>query len=256
MAFETIESSSERAKTGRAWGEFQLRILESLSEGVPPEQVASYVRKGIKEFYNDDDSKEGQMAISVNDSCNLRCSHCYYANTHIELPHNSRSDLSLEEWKKIIDDGIQNRLTYFDILGKEAFLTPHVTLGIIRHIEEQKKRFPEIKWEMVTNGTLIPKHERKIREVRDSVGFKPEFISISFDGFREDHEKIRGEGNYERAKAGLRTLRDLGIQRRTITYTVMEGNIEQSDRMVRDLTENGAQYFSVGFYFPTTFNQT
>ncbi len=255
MAFETIELSSERAKTGRAWGEFQLSILDDLSKSVPPEQISSRVRKEIKEFYNDKDTRDRQIAISVNDSCNLKCGHCYYASTHIDVPQNTANDLTLEEWKSVLDRGIDAGFTYYSLLGKEPLLTPDITLGIIKHLEEQKKQVPEIKWEMVTNGTLIPPNERKIREIKNSVGFSPEFISISFDGYREDHDAVRGKGTYEQAKKGLRILKDLDAVRRTVTHTVMEDNVELSDLMVRDLAENGAQYFSMGFYFPTSFNK-
>jgi len=101
---------------------------------------------------------------------------------------------------------------------------------------------------MVNNGTLI---KRNIDWLKD-LDFH--FFSISFDGYGPDHDKVRGDGTYESSKRGLQTARDAGINNLAITHTAMPHNTGSLDRMINDLADSGAKYFSLGFCFPTAHN--
>ncbi|HCR36436.1 TPA: hypothetical protein DIU22_05370 [Candidatus Woesebacteria bacterium] len=244
------ESKSHLEGLAESWGNFQLSLLEDLSKGISSKHIAYLAMEGMKEFYGDNSYEIKQIGIGVNDSCNLACRQCFYDST-FHPQNKTKGNMGLDEWKRVIDKGIESGVEIYSIMGKEPFLTPNITLGIIEHLQKHQ----EVDWEMVTNGTLIPKHERKIRTVKDSVGFSPRYMAVSFDGYKESHDKIRGNGSYHQAKKGLEALKSLEIEGRTISHTIMEENVDDFHLMVKDLSEIGAQNFNLEFYFPTHTNK-
>jgi len=56
------------------------------------------------------------------------------------------------------------------------------------------------------------------------------------------------------SKKGLRAARDIGINNLTVAHTAMPHNTGSLDRMIDDLADSGAKYFSLGFCFPTAHN--
>jgi len=247
---KTVEQAQNEGELSHSdWIRFQHGILESLVDGESPERVASVVREKIVEVYAESDDFE--LGISVNDRCNLTCEHCYYASTHDKSLEQRKGLLDVEAWERVIDESLKvPGIGRFSVLGKEPLLSPDITSRILRKLEAAKTDRSEIKYEMVNNGTLI---ERNIDWLSD-LDFH--FFSISFDGYGPDHDRVRGSGTYELSKRGLRAARDRGINNLAVTHTAMPHNTGSLDRMIDDLADSGARYFSIGFCFPTSGNNS
>ena len=84
------------------------------------------------------------------------------------------------------------------------------------------------RWGMTSNATLItPEVARRLAEVGMGT------ISVSIDGLRETHDRLRGlAGGYDRAMAGIQNLLDVGTFHAVqVTTVVNHGNIDQLDEL-------------------------
>lgn len=228
--------------------EYQAEILNALASGENPQKVAASARNIIKSLYGYPVPKGAELGISVNDVCNLECKHCYYASTHNKALERRDGLLNSRDWREIIDSALGEGFRHFPIIGKEPLLSPEITYTIFSALEDRKKEFPEINYELITNGTLIKENITWLKRLSFS------FLSISFDGYEEEHDKVRGLGSYQRSREGLQHLRDSDVKNLTVSHTVMPHNVYSLDKMILDLTDAGAEYFSIGFCFPTKYN--
>lgn len=159
----------------------------------------NWLIKKLQEFTGTQRFLSAQLDITG--ACNLKCRHCYQ-------PHNSSSDLSMEEWKKILDQ--------YGLLLKKLYLKPHVSLGggeptlsplFAPMLGELHARWPEATLNVLTNGTAMPE-----AAVAAIVGHKAD-VQISIDGpDAERHDAIRGAGSFEKAVRGYRELRSRGVR--------------------------------------------
>ncbi len=230
------------------WTEFLLQVLRTLHKGESPRDIAAHVREAIKKVYGHPIPSGAELSMNVNDICNLQCRHCYYASTHDKQLEQKMGVLSSEEWMQLIDSSLSAGFRHFSIIGKEPLLSPKQTKVIFSKLESRKKEFPEIKYELITNGILV---EEKIDWLRELDFY---FFSISFDGAREQHDMIRGDGSYEKSREGLRLLKEAGLRNLTVSHTVMQHNVDSLEEMILELSEVGAEYFSLNFFFPTEQN--
>lgn len=228
--------------------DFQFGILESLAEGKAPTSVAQTVREKVEQIYGD--SNDFEIGISVNDSCNLTCQHCYYASTHDKSLERKTGLLGVSDWKRIIRESLDiSGVRHFSVIGKEPLLSPDITSAIFKELEGAKAQMPDIKYELITNGTLIGENADWLKDLDFH------FVSISFDGCERDHDEIRGPGNYVRARKGLEiAAKEIGVRNLSVTYTAMPHNTGHLDEMITDLADAGAKYLSVSFCFPTDHN--
>jgi len=115
------------------------------------------------------------ISIDVTNKCNLRCKHCYF------FQQNYQEELNDEDLLKKIK-AIKKEypsIIHASWVGGEPLLRKKI-------IEEGIKLFPFNM--VVTNGSLeLPKWKNCV-------------FNISIDGTKEYYEKIRGIGNYEKAK--------------------------------------------------------
>lgn len=127
-------------------------------------------------------SNTKNIIIEVTSYCNLKCIHCHsysYNNTHLKPP--------------ILNNILGNIINYYNseckaiITGGEPLLHPQLEdiLNIL-----YKKR---IEFDICTNGLLL--NEKKLDTFID-MGLRE--ISISLDGDKKSHEKIRGSNTYNK----------------------------------------------------------
>ncbi len=233
--------------------EFQTEILDSLTQGESPKEIAKLSRQFLTRIYgkeNDLSPPSGaDLGISVNKVCNLRCSHCYYANTHV--PDNTEEGaIDAKKWRDVTSQAVDLGMSHISIIGKEPLLSPDKTRAILETIDEKRKKGFGVRQEIITNGTLI---DRNIDWLSQHSDFY--FFSVSFDGYREDHDKVRGKGAYRSSLEGLKIAKRAGIKNLTAIFTAMPHNISSLERMVEDLAEAGFDYLSIGYCFPTAHNE-
>ena len=153
-------------------------------------------------------------------ACNERCFHCGSSCTA------ARGDeLGRDEWIRIIDEVKAD----FDTLRMQLCITGGEPLlnrdffDIMGYAHSQGFR-----WGMTSNATLItPEVARRLADVGMGT------ISVSIDGLRETHDKLRGlSGGYDRAMAGIQNLLGVGaFQHVQVTTVVNHANIDQLDAL-------------------------
>ncbi len=128
----------------------------------------------------------------ITNKCNLHCNMCNIWR------NKDKSDFNKELFFKTVDQ--LKGCYYLSFTGGDPLLHK----DIMEMITYSKKKIPFV--HLVTNGTTIDKNiaaklaETKINEV-----------SVSIDGFKETHDKIRGKGSYDKAINAVKLLKQAGV---------------------------------------------
>ena len=178
------------------------------------DKLADYTRK----LYREPELRKLFFELTL--QCNERCFHCGSSCTA------QRGDeLAREDWFRIIDEVKAD----FDITRMQLCVTGGEPLlnrdifDIMGYAHEQGFR-----WGMTSNATLItPSVARRLADAGMGT------ISVSIDGLRDTHDKLRGlAGGYDRAMAGIQNLIDMDAFRNVqVTTVVNHENISQLDAL-------------------------
>jgi len=147
--------------------------------------------------------------------CNLKCKHCYFFLSSMEL-ESKRIELSEEEWIKVFK--------YHRKLGtKIAVLTggePTLRMDVIK---EAIKIFPSV--QVVSNGVIkLPRFN----------GYKQPKYWVSIDGTKETHDKIRGARIFDKV------IQNIQENNPVVTSTIMTLNYKEIEDIVKIAHDNGA----------------
>lgn len=140
-----------------------------------------------------------EIAIDVNNRCNLHCRHCDWGIRKL-----SRRELTIKETIAFVDRCVLEGTKLFAFPGREPFLSKKI-IPILQHLNELKRK-SEFAFGFVTNGTEIAKFVPQLK------GLDIDYWDVSFDGIETVHDAIRGKGNYIRAVEGMRALREGGVR--------------------------------------------
>lgn len=134
----------------------------------------------------------------LTDRCNLECRHCYRAAP--------KTDLTFPDVTAILDNFLEFRKTLpqprarVQITGGEPLLSPHL-IPLLDAVAAAG-----LAARVLTNGTLVTDElARELKRVRVQA------VQVSIDGDRSAHDGLRGAGNYDRAVAGIGTLKRRGL---------------------------------------------
>jgi radical SAM protein with 4Fe4S-binding SPASM domain len=165
--------------------------------------------------------------VNVTHACNLRCLHCFRA-----AGETMRNELSTQEIRGIIDEFVRLKGRSLIFSGGEPLLRK----DIIEILEYAKERgVPDV--HLLTNGTLITSEiARRLKKL------EPISIQVSIDGSTaETHNKIRGEGSFERVINGIRRLKEAGFnQSLTLAMTIMKINAHEIEDFIPFAEKLGA----------------
>ena len=163
--------------------------------------------------------------------CNLHCEHCYWW-----LNRKENEDLTLDEWKKVIDEKFKkNHVFIVTLVGGEPMMRQDVVKLFV-------KEFPKRAC-VVTNGTY------PIPSLKDIY-----FYWISIDGDQKTHNEIRGENAWEKTRKnvldyvknnGKKAWKDIWI-----TMTINSKNYSSIKTVINDWKEYSNK---IGFQFHTPF---
>lgn len=163
--------------------------------------------------------------------CNLHCEHCYWW-----LNRKENEDLTVEGWKKIIDEKFKkNHVFIVTVVGGEPLMRPEI-------VELFAREFPKRAC-VVTNGTYpIP----RIKDIY--------FYWISIDGSATIHDEIRGPGAWQKTRGNvLRYVEGGGRNARKDIWITMTIN-SKNYKTVRTVIEEWREYSNkIGLQFHTPF---
>ncbi len=106
--------------------------------------------------------------------------------------------MSLDEWRRVIDEMASHKVTWVLIRGGEPFLYPRI-MELIEYL--RAKGLPV---SIDTNATLLSKY------AADLVRIGGIELTVSVDGPEEIHDEVRGvKGSFQQIERGLQKLREL-----------------------------------------------
>ncbi|MBI4844088.1 MAG: methyltransferase domain-containing protein [Nitrospirae bacterium] len=143
--------------------------------------------------------KLDELWIYTTLACNLRCKHCL-----VSAGSKLKDELSTEEVKKLVNDAVALGVKRFYITGGEPFIKDDI-FEIIKYITREKDR----ELILLTNATLFD--DRKISELEKLKNPKL-VMQVSLEGpDAEVHDKLRGEGSFDKTVDGIKRLVAIGI---------------------------------------------
>jgi MoaA/NifB/PqqE/SkfB family radical SAM enzyme len=153
------------------------------------------------------------LIFFITNLCDFRCEHCFLV-TNGELNDKTRPQLTLEEIDRIA--GSVPDLVALSLTGGEPFLRkdmPEIVKSFVRHTNVKTLN-------LVTNGArverILPPIETILRDTHLSV-----FLTISFDGGEEGHNRIRRKPEaFSQALETLGTLLQLSARHRNLAIGV------------------------------------
>ncbi len=145
--------------------------------------------------------------------CNLSCSFCCYR----PFQGGGNRDLDTCGWMTIIDKLAELKVFQIKILAGEPLLRRDIK-DILQHIADRKMRFF-----LNSNGTLLNE---------DFAGFlaglqRCDGVQISIDGMEQEHDAIRGRGNWHKAVNAVKILKKFSIPV-TVNMVLTGGNFRKS----------------------------
>lgn len=194
-------------------------------------------------------SRIREIAFQVTNDCNLRCGFCF-ADSGVP----KENELQVEEIQQVIDYFKGFHLESIVLTGGEPLLRLQKVKEILRYASEQG-----VTAGLFTNGTLISK--RVAQELEEC---NLTWARISIDGSCSAvHDKIRGEGTFQKLIRGIGYLQDAEIEiqfRSTIFNTnyddfpsilKLAGNLHADSIWVRPFMPVGRGISSSDKYFTT-----
>jgi MoaA/NifB/PqqE/SkfB family radical SAM enzyme len=147
---------------------------------------------------------ENLLSIEVTTRCNLNCLHCL-----VQSEKRESILLSLPLVQDILRAGYDAGYRRLHLTGGEPLLWDSLmsTLGLAFSVGYKSVLIN-------TNGTLLSRDMCAQLGAHDKV-----FISVSLDGTKESHDRIRGHGQYKRTVEGLANALEAGIP--TLIFTTM-----------------------------------
>ena len=136
-----------------------------------------------------------EVSYFINNSCNLRCKHCYVGYSE------ATDSLTTQEWTNLFDEVVSLGARTFGNVGKEPLISLKETKQLLEYFKLKKSSHSDLRFGFVTNGILLD--NMKINEL-DKI--MPDYIDISLDGNKEVHNFIRGEGAFEALTTNLQNL--------------------------------------------------
>ncbi len=140
------------------------------------------------------------IRISVTDRCNLRCSYCMPQEGIIKKQHSEV--LSLEEIYQVVHACTFLGISKVRITGGE----PLIRKGLVSLIEKLSKLEQIKEVALTTNGILLPKYAKELKEA----GLKR--VNISLDTLNSDkYREITSFGKLQDVLAGIEAAKKVGL---------------------------------------------
>lgn len=167
------------------------------------------------------------LIVHVTNLCNFRCKHCF-------IDFSPKRDLPLEKYQELGKD--VGKLFWLDIGGGEPFLRKDL-IEICESFDAEVITIP-------TNGFLTERVVKMTREIQDRV--KGEVtISLSIDGLKETHDRIREEGSWDKLWTTYDELRKIDGVRVKINTVICKDNFNEIVPLMEQVYEKRPDFHSV-----------
>lgn len=172
---------------------FQNSVLKyNLFEGVPETKL--YSEENIKSMV----LHEGipMLCLVVTESCNFRCNYCIFSDHYYNTRQHNKNDMNFDTARKAVDYFVEMLITsieynpriepFIGFYGGEPLIKWDLIKDVVTYIKQYYPKISEkLKYTITTNGFLL--EQEKI----DFMLNNNFFISVSFDGPRNEHDRNR-----------------------------------------------------------------
>lgn len=168
--------------------------------------------------------------LEITQNCNMRCIHCYEGEEHVS----KGNLLSLDEWKKVIDDLKELGVGRVVVIGGEPCIHKNI-IQILKYLCENN-----LSTTLFTNGYFLN------GELLKTVILTKTRVKVSLYGHNANiHEKITGiKGSFNKLIAAIRQLEDNKVDVH-VAITIMKENenyINEIRSFVRSLGVQGYKF--------------
>lgn len=173
------------------------------------------------------------LKLEVTNKCNLKCAHCITGSGNKEY-----GEMTLSEWKRLIDEAYDLGVNSIGLLGGEPFMFKNL-LELSEYIYSKRMLVS-----ISTNATLINENIDKIAESN------VKNFAVSIDGMESYHDEFRGvKGAFSNAVYGIKELKKLN---KTVTVTIVatKENFNQIEDIIDFMSELGVDRVGVNDLIP------
>lgn len=158
-----------------------------------------------------------KISMNLTKKCNLKCIQCFSDSGELK-----EKELTTEEIYKIFDNMYENGTFYICLGGGEPFTRK----DLFEILEYGKRKGLAIS--IVTNGLLLTK---EILEKLNDLDV--DYLWVSFEGLKENHEKLRGKNTFDLTLKKLELLKEYYKGRTALRMSINKYNIDECDDLVR-----------------------
>ncbi len=205
---------------------FGIRVYDSKmkKEFYYDKNVANQIKKMLDGEYKlinngRENSISAPLKISMNltKKCNLRCIQCFSDSGNLK-----DKELTTKDMYNLFDSMVENG-TFFICLGGGEPFTRTDLFDILEYGKEK-----QLAVSIVTNGLLLTK---EIIERLNNLDV--DYLWVSFEGMKDNHEKLRGKGTFDKTIAALQLLKKYYKGRTALRMSINKYNIDEVDDLLK-----------------------
>ena len=167
----------------------------------------------------------------VSDRCALRCKYCFHGDVH-----SKSAGLDYGEWQQAIEQFVELGTRRLHFAGREPFLSPDF-IPLVRWLGSRRERSKLCVGAISDGFSCAP----LIPQLRDA---PLDYLDISIDGVRADHDRLRGRGTYDRALRAIEllitSLPELCV---SVASVLSPDNAPNVIRFIDELRQHGVRRF-------------
>ncbi len=167
------------------------------------------------------------MQWHITDRCGLQCRHCYQERQWgRDLALNDLLHILgqykalLKQWQRLPGHHPVGHIT---VTGGDPFVRTDF-FELLDHFRKHRKHFT---FSILTNGLNLDRPT-----VQRLKQFSPQYVQVSLEGEQSIHDRIRGQGNFQRTVAAIRQLVQAKIPA-LIAFTAHKENANQFGRVAQ-----------------------
>lgn len=180
-----------------------------------------------------------RVDIGIGNTCGLECEQCFLGYQAGVMESNL---IPLARLCQVATEFVEQLGTrVFSVTDRDA-LTPNRSIPFFEHLQQLRHRYPEMKIGGITNGLAIQRFASDLSRVQLN------YLDISVDGLRSEHDALRGKGTFDLTLTNVRlALKQQLAERIIITPTLTRFNADSIIQLIcQFIVQEGIQWFNVG----------
>lgn len=158
-----------------------------------------------------------KISMNLTKKCNLRCIQCFSDSGNLK-----DKELTTKDMYNLFDSMVENG-TFFICLGGGEPFTRTDLFDILEYGKEN-----QLAVSIVTNGLLLTK---EIIERLNNLDV--DYLWVSFEGMKDNHEKLRGKGTFDKTINALQLLKKYYKGRTALRMSINKYNIDEVDDLLK-----------------------